>query len=95
MRLTRCQEEIDGTAQSVDDSMNFRRQPAFRASEGLLGLGGVGVLPCTGREEGVPIWIISREQLISTVQRYEGWQVGLRARNLLLLWSRCASHVSY
>jgi hypothetical protein len=41
--LARGQEKVQGTAQSVNHSMNFRRQPAFRASEGLLCLGGLGV----------------------------------------------------
>jgi hypothetical protein len=45
VRLARCQEKIDGTAQSIGNDMNFGGQPTFRASEGLLCLSGLGVLP--------------------------------------------------
>ncbi len=44
MRLTRSQEEAGRLAESIGDDVNFRRQPAFRASESLLGLGGLGIL---------------------------------------------------
>ena len=44
MRLTRSQEKAGRLAESIGDDMNLRRQPAFRASESLLCLGGRGVL---------------------------------------------------
>jgi hypothetical protein len=43
--LARGQEKVQGTAQSVDHGMNLCGQSAFRASQGLLCLGGRGVLP--------------------------------------------------
>jgi hypothetical protein len=42
--LTRGQEKIQATAPSLNHNLNSRPQPALRAPEGLLCLGGLGVL---------------------------------------------------